>query len=113
MKVRKRTITRKEDVGRRQMMVAGAMSVLFAVLTLYVLLHLGIGLQEVPWTFLALSAVLALAIGCFWGAKSAASGAGVGMLAGVWIFIELIGIAFAVFLEVLVGLIAGLFAIFN
>lgn len=113
MKLRQRRISRMEDVGRTQLLIAGAMAGLFGVLTLYILLHVLIGLAKVPWAYLGLAALAGLGVGLFFGARSAAAGASAGILAGIWIFAELIGAAIAIFLEIFVGLIAGIFAIFN
>ncbi|MEM9939608.1 MAG: hypothetical protein AAF768_12215 [Pseudomonadota bacterium] len=100
---------RNREVGPRQVFFAAAISGGFAAITLYLVFY-AFGATHLNWKFLGIAFGIGFLTGAFVGAGSWRSGAGVGILAGLWIFMEIFALSMALVIELIGAVIAALFA---
>lgn len=83
-----------------------------AVLTLY-LIFIIVGVADLGWQFAPLAAGLGALLGLCAGIRATSAGIAMGILAGIWIFFEVVALGVVLILEGLAVVLAAALSIFG
>ena len=103
---------REQEVSPQKRAIAAGIAAAVAALTLYTILA-SLGVYSFDWRFLAFAGVVGFAAGLFFGAKRLSEGAAAGVLAGVWIFLEIFVAGFLLVFEAMAVALAAIFSAFS